>query len=189
MSTPRALTSRSSTWHAPAAPERRTDLTIVPGVTRAKRPRIFYAAAAVTAILGVIAAQLLVSLMVTRGAYTVQALQNTQTHVQREYQAASEALARDSSPQNLAAKAHALGMVSTSNVAYLRLSDGKVLGTPKAAKKVAANSVAQKSLVPDALLPGLDQKTPKNARAAGAAGAATTATTPFTGTLASPVTR
>jgi hypothetical protein len=167
---------------------------------------------AVGSILAVIGAQLFVSLLVTHSAYTVDSLQNRQTQVQRQYQVVSEALARDSSPQNLAARAHALGMVSGSNLVYLRLSDGAVLGTPQAAKKVAAGSPAASSLVPDALVPGLDsakraKKTTPAARqgttsgdAASGQSAPRTArqvsmTRPagpvsiFTGTLASPVTR
>lgn len=38
------------------------------------------------------------------------------------------------SPANVASRAIAIGMVPNANPAFLRLSDGKVLGTPEAAK-------------------------------------------------------
>jgi hypothetical protein len=47
-------------------------------------------------------------------------------------QALEQEVAQEASPRRLAAKAEALGMVRSQNPAFIRLSDGKVLGKPKA---------------------------------------------------------
>jgi hypothetical protein len=47
-------------------------------------------------------------------------------------QALEQEVAQEASPRRLAAKAEALGMVRSENPAFIRLSDGKVLGRPKA---------------------------------------------------------
>jgi hypothetical protein len=47
-------------------------------------------------------------------------------------QALEQEVAQEASPRRLAAKAEALGMVRSENPAFIRLSDGKVLGKPKA---------------------------------------------------------
>lgn len=47
-------------------------------------------------------------------------------------QALEQQVALEASPRRLAAKAEALGMVRSENPAFIRLSDGKVLGRPKA---------------------------------------------------------
>jgi hypothetical protein len=47
-------------------------------------------------------------------------------------QALEQEVAQEASPRRLAAKAEALGMVRSENPAFIRLSDGRVLGRPKA---------------------------------------------------------
>jgi hypothetical protein len=136
---------------------RRTHLEVV--TTRSQRrarPRTLYAITAVSALLVIVVAQLLLSIGVSQGAYQLSSLQTEQTTLQRSYQAASEDLNRLTSPQNLAANANALGMVSNSNPAYLRLSDGAVLGAPVAANGAAGTVTGgQGNLVPNAQLNGV----------------------------------
>jgi hypothetical protein len=117
----------------------------------------------------------------------------------------SEDLNRVSSPQNLAANANALGMVSNSNPAYLRLSDGAVLGAPVPANGAAGTVTGgQGNLVPNSLLAGVplvtqaqqqaQQKTAATGQAGNSAstGAATASTSsptvPLQGALPTPVT-
>ena len=47
-------------------------------------------------------------------------------------QALEQLVAVEASPKRLSARAEALGMVRSENPAFIRLSDGKVLGKPKA---------------------------------------------------------
>lgn len=156
--------------------ERRTHLEVVStrGQRRA-RPRALYAVVAISALLVVVVSQLLLSIGISQGAYQLSSLQTKQTELQRSYQAASQDLNRLTSPQNLAANANALGMVSNSNPAYLRLSDGAVLGAPIAANGAAGTVTGgQGNLVPNAQLSGVPL-------VAGAPGAAAGATTPAAG--------
>jgi hypothetical protein len=82
----------------------------------------------------VLAGQLLLSIALSDGAYVIDGLQSKQTELARSEQLVSEDLDKLSSPQNLARNAESLGMVQNANPAYLRLSDGAVLGAPAAAQ-------------------------------------------------------
>jgi hypothetical protein len=123
---------------------------------RRARPRPVYALVTVGTLLGIVVAQLLLSIAVSQGAYQIGSLQSTQKALQRSYQAATEDLNRVSSPQHLADAANALGMVSNSNPVYLRLSDGAILGTPTPAAATAGTVTGgQGNLVPNSLLAGV----------------------------------
>ncbi|SEH98130.1 MULTISPECIES: hypothetical protein [unclassified Leifsonia] len=195
-------------WHggalpAPVEEPKRTHLEVVSTRSqRRARPRTLYAAVAVGTLLTVVVAQLLLSIGISQGAYQLNTLQAKQAQLQRSYQAVSEDLNRVSSPQNLAANANALGMVSNSSPAYLRLSDGAVLGAPLPADGAAGTVTgAQGNLVPNALLAGVPLVTqpktpatapggqPVNSTGPGAATpAATTGPVPLEGALPTPVT-
>lgn len=141
----------------PAAPEPPSRLEIVP--TRAQRrarPRTIFAISSVAIVVGIVTTQLLLSVAEAQGAFELNALQTRTSALQREAQVASEDLDRVQSPQYLAENANALGMVSNSTPAYLRLSDGAVLGAPEAAS-TAAGTVTGSSgnLVANSLLAGV----------------------------------
>jgi hypothetical protein len=124
----------------------RRALFAVPFARRRTRPRAFYAIVAVGTLGVIVAAQLLLSIGVSQGAFRLEKLQTEQTTLARGYQAASEDVNNLSSPQNLAANAHALGMVNNTNPVYLRLSDGAVIGAtgagnaPSSTQNLIANS-------------------------------------------------
>lgn len=194
---------RGGALPAPVEEPRRTHLEVVSTRSqRRARPRALYAAIAVGVLLTVVVAQLLLSIGISQGAYQLNTLQSQQTQLQRSYQAVSQDLNRVSSPQNLAANANALGMVSNSSPAYLRLSDGAVLGAPLPANGAAGTVTgAQGNLVPNSLLAGVPLVTQPAAPAPAKAGqpvnstgsgAATPATTtppvPLQGALPTPVT-
>jgi hypothetical protein len=167
---------------------------------RRARPRTVYAIVAVATLLAIVIAQLLLSITISQGAYQLNTLQDTQKQLQRDYQAASEDLDRLASPQYLAASANALGMVSNSSPAYLRLSDGAILGAPEAASAAAGTVTGgQGNLVPNALLKGVPlvtqhvaaSATPKTVNPSTAsvpAAHAATPTVPLDGALPTPVT-
>jgi hypothetical protein len=197
---------RGGALPAPAEEPARTHLEVVPSRSqRRARPRALYAAIAVGSLLAIVVGQLLLSIAISQGAYQLNSLQDQQTQLQRSYQAVSEDLNRVSSPQNLAANANALGMVSNSNPAYLRLSDGAVLGAPVPANGAAGTVTGgQGNLVPNSLLAGVplvtqaqqqaQQKTAATGQAGNSAstGAATASTSsptvPLQGALPTPVT-
>jgi len=172
---------------APAEEPKRTHLEVVPTRSqRRARPRALYAAISVGTLLAIVVAQLLLSIGISQGAYQLNSLQAQQTQLQRSYQAVSEDLNRVSSPQNLAANANALGMVSNSSPAYLRLSDGAVLGAPLPANGAAGTVTGTLgNLVPNALLAGVPLVTQTQQQAAAAAAAAAAAKAAQTGNSAS----
>ena len=141
----------------PAEEERPSHLEVVSTRSqRRSRPRAVYAVVAIGMLLGIVVSQLLLSIAVSQGAYQLSSLGVKQTQLQRSYQAASEDLNRLTSPQNLAANANALGMVSNSNPAYLRRSDAAVLGAAVPACGTAGTVTGgQGNLVPNSLLTGV----------------------------------
>ncbi|WP_285116336.1 hypothetical protein [Leifsonia sp. fls2-241-R2A-40a] len=196
---------RGGAMPAPVEEPTRTHLEVVPTRSqRRARPRALYAGVAVATLLAVVVAQLLLSIGISQGAYQLQTLESKQTQLQRSYQSVSEDLNRVSSPQNLAANANALGMVSNSSPAYLRLSDGAVLGAPQPANGAAGTVTGNLgNLVPNSLLAGVPLVTQPqgaansaqttspavNSTTPGAATAAGTApTVPLQGALPTPVT-
>ncbi len=144
----------------PAAPQRsaevpaRTHIEIVPSREQRKaRPKLAYGITAVLGIIAIIAAQLVLSVVTSQGAYEIAALQTQQKEASRDAQMVTEDLDRLKSPQFLAANAQALGMVTNANPAYLQLSDGAVLGQPFGEQGVGAAGAS--ALVPNALLAGV----------------------------------
>jgi hypothetical protein len=125
----------------------RPELQVLPG--RARKPRVLAAGALLAGVTCVLAAQLLVSIQTAQGAYTVDRLQATSTALAREQQVRAEALETLASPQHLAQRATALGMVPAAYPAYLRLSDGAVVGGPGHAATGPAGTAGD---VPNALL-------------------------------------
>jgi hypothetical protein len=136
------------------------------------RPRVIYALSAVTCVGAIIVAQLLLSVGISQGAYEISALRASQVELGRTADSVGEDLIRVSSPQSLAGNAEALGMVSNSTPAYLRLSDGAVLGAPTSA---AGGQPGAASLVPNSLLADVPLVTQQ---AAGGTGASVVAAAP-----------
>ncbi|KQW05463.1 hypothetical protein ASC66_10675 [Leifsonia sp. Root4] len=138
---------------APSAPTR-THIEIVPSREQRKaRPKLAYGLTAVLGIIAIIAAQLVLSVVTSQGAYDIAALQLQQKEATRDAQILTEDLDRMKSPQFLAANAQALGMVTNANPAYLQLSDGAVLGQPFGEQGTSATGAS--ALVPNALLSGV----------------------------------
>ena len=153
---------------------------------RRARPRLVYAIVVVAGLFVLVIAQLLLSIVVSDGAYRIAALQTSQRDLGREQQALSEQLDLLSSPQNLSTQAESLGMVlSNTSPVFLRLSDGAILGTATAAD--AGESVITGTagrLLPNSLrarvplgtaTPDLDPAVDADAAAAAAAAAGTPA--------------
>lgn len=93
----------------------------------------------VTAFVAIIVARLFVTVAVEASAYEIASLSQQNTSLSRDAQFLQEKLNVLDSPQNVAAMAAELGMVSNSRPTYIRLSDGKVWGSGKPAKASGAS--------------------------------------------------
>jgi hypothetical protein len=102
-----------------------------------------------------VVAQLLLSVGLSHGAYEMSALQQQQTTLGWQQQSVSDELLHVSSPQFIAANAQALGMVINGTPAYLRLSDGAIVGVPAAATTETEIPVGPSTLVGNSLLDGV----------------------------------
>ncbi len=172
----------------PQSPHRHIEIVSTRSQRKA-RPRTIYALVTVAGLFVILMAQLLLSILLSDGAYQITALQAKQTELSRDAQGYTEQLDVLKSPQNLSARAETLGMVmSTAPAVYLRLSDSAVIGTPTAMKASQATVVgAGGALIANSLLPGLAPMTPViPATAAGStATVGAPATAPVGGSVAS----
>lgn len=149
-----------STAYAFARPQERQPTTaprhveiVTTRSQRRARPKSFYAVVAVGAVFALLLAQLLLSIVLSDGAYQISSLQAEQNQLARTEQDLAERLDLLASPQSLAQKAEALGMVMGSgSPAFLRLSDGAIIGTPVAASGVAGALGTDGGLVANSLL-------------------------------------
>lgn len=138
----------------PEAPSRRLRPVTEPAVRR--RPRVLYASLAVGGALAIAAAQMGISLAATQDAFVLAELTRQQQELALQKQALGDEIVGLSSPQSLAAKADAMGLVVAGPASYLRLSDGTVLGAGEGADWVStvqpngATKVGNALLVPPA---------------------------------------
>jgi hypothetical protein len=121
---------------------------------RRARPKATYALVAIGVVFGIFMAQLLLTIALSGGAYSIANLQNDERDLGRVQSSLQEKINTLGSAQNLAANAQQLGMVGASTPAYLRASDGSVAGTPVPAGTGAPSTVANGSTdsVPNSLL-------------------------------------
>lgn len=121
---------------------------------RLARPRLAYSLITIAGLFAVLASQLLLSIALADGAYQISELQTEQKEVSRAQQAVTEELNVLQSPQNLAARAESLGLVSNNSAVYLDLATGAVLGSPAAAKAGAGSVIGDNGnlLIPNSLL-------------------------------------
>ncbi|MRG61515.1 hypothetical protein GE115_16785 [Agromyces sp. CFH 90414] len=158
------------------APRRRGDerphrrLRPVPETGARTRPRLVYAVIALGSIGLIVVAQLLFSVAMTEGAYEIDAYELKQIELAREEQKLREQIDALESPQSIAQKAEALGMVPNSAPVFLQLSNGAVFGQPTAADGAVAGS---STLVPNALIDDVPDDRAVAGAAAGQTGAAT----------------
>ncbi|MET1052905.1 MAG: hypothetical protein ABWX65_09730 [Mycetocola sp.] len=122
---------------------------------RRARPKLAYAVVAVAGVLVMVVVQLLLSVGLSQGAYEISSLQTRETTLGWQKQAVAGDLLEVSSPQYIAANAQALGMIINGTPAYLRLSDGAVIGVPAAATTETDIPVGAATLVPNAKIDGV----------------------------------
>lgn len=155
----------------PAREQQPRHIDIAPTRSQKKaRPKAVYALVTVAGLFAILLAQLLLSIVVSDGAYQISGLQQEQKELARDQQALTEQLHVLESPQHLAANAESLGMVASAGTAYLRLADGAVLGKPVAARTSDGIAVGPDGapLVPNELLAGVPITAVSTVPAAGA---------------------
>lgn len=108
----------------------RPHLEVAPRPSRRARPKLLPAVVTIAGIGAILLAQLLLSIVLADGAYTIAGLQSQQRDLQRQEQALTEQLEVLSSTQNLTANAENLGMVASGNPVFLDLTTGAVSGDP-----------------------------------------------------------
>jgi hypothetical protein len=123
---------------ASRAPLRRTappqPLRVVPAAIGQPGNGVF-AALCMVLLVGGLVALLMLNTAMAEGSFTLNRLQNTSGELADTQDALTQAIDAQRSPANLAARAAKLGMVPADSAAFLRLSDGKVLGVASPAKK------------------------------------------------------
>ena len=120
---------------APVRPVRETRHVEI-GATRAQRrarPKLSYAVITIASLFGIFGAQLMLSIVVSDGAYQVSTLQDQQKDLQRTQDALTEKLNVLDSTQNLSTQAAHLGMVPNGGPLAIDLTTGAVYGLPGSA--------------------------------------------------------
>jgi hypothetical protein len=79
-------------------------------------------------------ALLVLNTALAQGSFTVQKLQSTSDQLADSQAALTQSLDISKAPSNLATKAIGMGMVPAQSAAFLRLSDGKVIGVAEPAE-------------------------------------------------------
>lgn len=127
---------------------RGSKLQLVPRVfRRGAHSRVFMAMTTLGTLGTVLTAQLVLSIFTSQGAYEVSNLELEQRDLIRVERVLSQNVEKLASPQNLAENAARLGMAVNATPAYLRLSDGAVLGeVVTRTQAAAANTVANELL-------------------------------------------
>ncbi len=147
---PAPLRSPQRTPQRPAL--RRVEIVASRDQKRA-RPKAAYAVVTVASLVVIFAAQLLLSIVVSDGAYQIDSLKSQQKELLRTQEVLTERLDVFGSTQNLAANAAQLGMVPSSTPLFLDLASGAVSGAPGSIDRLGCGGAC--NLVANALLTGV----------------------------------
>jgi len=131
---------------------RRTEVAATRDQRRA-RPKAAYAIITVASLFLIFAAQLLLSIVVSQGAYQIESLQDQRKDLVRTQEALTENLELYGSSQNLAANAAHLGMVPSAYPIFLDLETGAVSSAPGSVDRVGCGGSCD--LVANSLLTGV----------------------------------
>ena len=130
---------------ASRAPQRRNaappqPLRVVPAAMGQPGNGVFAAICMVAMVAGLVSLLMLNTAM-AEGSFTLNRLQKTSGELADTQDALTQAIDAQRSPANLASRARRFGMVPADSAAFLRLSDGKILGVASPAKQVPAFTV------------------------------------------------
>ena len=118
-----ALTSSKRPTSRPAASR-----TATRPVGEGSAPKLRYIVVTLGGIFAILGGQLLLSISVSSGAYEISSLKSEMRTSQQSLQIVGEEIGALNAPDTLASLATSMGMVEDNNPAYLRVSDGIVLG-------------------------------------------------------------
>jgi len=141
---------------------------------RRARPKLAYAVITIASLFTIFAAQLLLSIVVSDGAYQVSALQDEQRDLLRTQDALTEQLNVLESTQNLSGRAAQLGMVPNAWPLAIDLASGSVYQLPGSADPIGCGGAC--NLITNSQLAGVPAFDP-NAPVAATGHAETAATT------------
>lgn len=96
---------------------------------------------------------LLLNTALAQGSFTLQKLRATSGQLTDTEEVLNQSLEASKSPANLAAKAAGMGMVPAQSAAFLRLSDGRVIGVAKPARPGPGFTVVRTTAVPRVPVP------------------------------------
>ena len=140
----------------PSEPAPRRLVEVVPTrEQRRARPRVAYAIITVTSLFVIFAAQLMLSIVVSDGAYQIASLQTQQKELLRSQEALTEQLDIAASSQSLAINAANLGMVPAGNPLFLDLENGSVTRAPGADAVAQPGCKLRCNLIANDLLAGM----------------------------------
>jgi hypothetical protein len=158
------------------APARRHVEIVTTRAQRKARPKTVYAVVTIASLFVIFAAQLLLSIVVSEGAYQIENLQGEQKGLLRTQDALRENLAVLESTQNLAANAAHFGMVPNSSPLAIDLGTGAVYGLPGSADPAGCGGSC--NMITNSLLSGTPLVNPNAAATTGyGVGALTSSTT------------
>jgi hypothetical protein len=100
-----------------------------------------FAALCMTLLCAGLVGLLMLNTAMAEGSFTLHNLQSTSGELADTQDALTQAIDAQRAPGNLASRATRLGMVPADSAAFLRLSDGKVLGVAKPAEQKRAFTV------------------------------------------------
>ncbi|MET1154391.1 hypothetical protein [Arthrobacter sp.] len=121
---------------SPRQAPRRTPLSVVPNSPA--RKRVPFALFCFTVLVLALGSVLVLNISVSSGQYKLVELRNEQVSLAQANEKLTQQLENNQAPQNLAAKAADLGMVTSPSVGSIDLGSQKVSGKPKAAEPGAA---------------------------------------------------
>ncbi len=120
---------------------------------RRARPKLAYAVVTIMSLFAIFAAQLIMSIVVSEGAFQIGALQQQQKELLRTQDALSENLNLYGSTQNLATQAAHLGMVPNPSPLTLNMTTGAVYASPGTADPMGCGGNC--NLIANSLLVGM----------------------------------
>ncbi len=120
-------------------------------------PKLRYIVVLLAGIFAILGGQLLLSIAVSGGAYEIASLKSDLRGSQQKQQIVGEEISALVAPDTLATLAGSMGMVPDNNPAYIRVSDGVVVGEALPAEASASGQVfavtaGTESLVPPAIV-------------------------------------
>ncbi|SFS17598.1 hypothetical protein SAMN04487783_2367 [Agrococcus baldri] len=114
------------------APDPRRHLRALPTPSVRRAPRLVHGVLALAGLAGIVAAQLGLTVVISEGAYTLNALGGESSALARTEQALGEDVAVLASPQHVAVAADELGMLAGQPSQFLTLSGTATAGGPDA---------------------------------------------------------